>query len=83
MGKKVSRAAKAKGEGQFAGAINKSAKQIWLAGLGAFSKAQDEGNRVFNSLVKEGERAQRRARKVARKAQADAARLLKDLRPPR
>ncbi|WP_408698262.1 phasin family protein [Acinetobacter baumannii] len=30
-------------------------KQIWLAGLGAFSRAEEEGNKLFDSLVKVGE----------------------------
>ena len=42
-----------------------SANQIWLAGLGAFSKTQEEGAKVFEALVKEGEHLQKRARKVA------------------
>jgi poly(hydroxyalkanoate) granule-associated protein len=31
-----------------------SAQHIWLAGLGAFAKAQEEGSKVFENLVKEG-----------------------------
>lgn len=31
-----------------------SAHQIWLAGLGAFSKAGEEGSKLFDTLVKEG-----------------------------
>lgn len=42
-----------------------SANQIWLAGLGAFTKAQNEGGKIFESLVKEGEHVQKRARKAA------------------
>ncbi|MCD6679350.1 MAG: phasin family protein [Burkholderiaceae bacterium] len=42
--------------------IRDSAQQIWLAGLGAFAKAQDEGGRVFDTLVKEGLTLQRRTR---------------------
>jgi len=34
--------------------IKESAQQIWLAGLGAFSKAQAEGGKMFEALVKEG-----------------------------
>jgi len=34
--------------------IRDSAQQIWLAGLGAFTKAQQEGAKAFESLVKEG-----------------------------
>ena len=42
-----------------------SAHQIWLAGLGAFARAQAEGTKVFDSLVKEGEAVQARAGKAA------------------
>jgi len=31
-----------------------SANEIWLAGLGAFAKAQHEGVKIFNKLVSEG-----------------------------
>lgn len=40
--------------------IRTSAQQIWLAGLGAFSKAQAEGGRVFESLVQDGVTLQRK-----------------------
>ena len=32
-----------------------SPHQIWLAGLGAFSRAQQEGTKLFETLVKQGE----------------------------
>lgn len=35
--------------------FRKYTKQIWLAGLGAFSRAEGEGNKLFDSLVKVGE----------------------------
>ncbi len=35
--------------------LRQSAHQIWLAGLGAFAKAGEEGEKVFRSLVKAGE----------------------------
>lgn len=35
-------------------AIRDSANRIFLAGLGAFAKAQEEGSKVFDSLVDEG-----------------------------
>ncbi len=47
------------------GAIKDSAQQIWLAGLGAFSKAQAEGGKAFESLVKEGLSIQRKTQAVA------------------
>ena len=47
------------------GAIKDSAQQIWLAGLGAFSKAQAEGGKAFETLVKEGLSIQRKTQAVA------------------
>jgi poly(hydroxyalkanoate) granule-associated protein len=38
--------------------MKQSAQQIWQAGLGAFAKAQEEGGKVFDSLVKEGSKLQ-------------------------
>mgnify|MGYP003585635205 CR=1 FL=1 len=46
-------------------AVKESAQQIWLAGLGAFSKAQAEGGKVFEALVKEGTTLQRKTQTVA------------------
>ena len=51
--------------GNLAATIKESAQQIWLAGLGAFSRAQEEGNKVFESLVEEGEAIQAKTRKAA------------------
>ncbi|MFI5447158.1 phasin family protein [Polaromonas sp. UC242_47] len=50
---------------QLTGAVKESAQQIWLAGLGAFSKAQEEGGKVFETLVKEGLSIQRKTQAVA------------------
>jgi len=35
--------------------IKESARKIWLAGLGAFAVAQEEGSRLFERLVAKGE----------------------------
>ncbi|MGV8958861.1 MAG: phasin family protein [Stenotrophomonas sp.] len=35
--------------------VSESAQQVWLAGLGALSRAQAEGGKLFETLVKEGE----------------------------
>src|SRR5512146_2631803 len=35
--------------------LKESAHDIWLAGLGAFALAGEEGGRLFKSLVKKGE----------------------------
>jgi len=79
MAKKQKRSAKAKSDGQLAAAIKTSATQIWLAGLGAFAKAQVEGTKLFDSLIKEGEKVQDRAKKAALKAQADSAKFFEEL----
>ncbi len=50
---------------QLTGAVKDSAQQIWLAGLAAFTKAQTEGNKVFDTLVKEGLSIQRKTQAVA------------------
>ena len=47
-------------DSQLAKAIKESAQQIWLAGLGAFAKTQEEGQKVFHALVKEGTSIQKR-----------------------
>lgn len=48
-----------------AGTIKDSAQQIWLAGLGAFAKAQEEGGKVFDALVQEGTAVQRKTQAAA------------------
>ena len=53
-------------------AVKDSAQQIWLAGLGAFSKAQEEGGKVFDTLVKEGLSIQRKTQAVAEEKFSDA-----------
>jgi len=45
--------------------VKESAQHIWLAGMGAFSKAQEEGTKVFEALVKEGQSLQRKTQAVA------------------
>lgn len=54
-----------KSSAQLANTVKESAQQIWLAGLGAFSKAQEEGGKVFEALVREGVGIQRRTQEVA------------------
>ena len=45
--------------------ISESAQQIWLAGVGAFGRAQAEGTKLFEGLVKEGVNLEQHARKFA------------------
>lgn len=47
--------------------VQDSANQIWLAGLGAFSNAQEESEKVFESLVKQGEVFENKTSKNVRK----------------
>jgi poly(hydroxyalkanoate) granule-associated protein len=54
------------------GSIKESAQQIWLAGLGAFAKAQEEGGKVFENLVKEGVSLQRKTQAVAEERISEA-----------
>jgi poly(hydroxyalkanoate) granule-associated protein len=52
-------------DSHLANSVKESAQQIWLAGMGAFSKAQEEGTKVFESLVKEGLSLQKKTQAVA------------------
>lgn len=54
-----------KNETPVAANIRESANQIWLAGLGAFAKTQKEGEKLFKTLVKEGEKVEKRAKETA------------------
>jgi poly(hydroxyalkanoate) granule-associated protein len=49
-----------------------SSHQIWLAGLGAFSRAQQEGTKVFETLVRQGEHFQDKTKRVATETAAAA-----------
>lgn len=50
---------------QLAHTIKDSAQQIWLAGMGAFAKAQDERGKFFETLVKEGLSLQKKTQGLA------------------
>lgn len=59
----------------FAAPVVDSAREIWLAGLGAFSFAQNEsgkiieqGNKLFEKLVDEGMKLEKKGRNVAESA---------------
>jgi poly(hydroxyalkanoate) granule-associated protein len=54
------------------GSVKDSAQQIWQAGLGAFAKAQAEGTRAFEALVKEGTTLQRKTQAAAEEKISDA-----------
>ena len=61
----ASKAAASLMDSQLASSVKESAHQIWLAGMGAFSKAQEEGSKVFESLVKEGMTLQKKTQGIA------------------
>ncbi|GAA5074791.1 phasin family protein [Lysobacter panacisoli] len=58
---------------QLSRSLSESAQQIWLAGVGAFSRAQAEGTKLFDALIKEGMTLEQTARRFAG-GQADAVR---------
>ncbi len=60
-------------DSQLAQTVKDSAQQIWLAGLGAFAKAQGEGGKVFDTLIKEGVSLQRKTQAVAEEKIGDVA----------
>jgi len=47
--------------------VKESANQIWLAGLGAYSKAEEEGGKLFDSLVQDGEKLEAKTRAIVDK----------------
>ena len=62
---KSTKAATADKSHLLASSVKDTAQQIWLAGMGAFSKAQEEGTKVFEALVKEGLSLQRKTQGIA------------------
>jgi len=64
---------------QLTGTVKDSAQQIWLAGLGAFTKAQAEGGKVFEALVKEGLSIQRKTQAAAEEKITEATSKMADM----
>ena len=52
-------------DSELAKTVKDSAQNIWLAGMGAFAKAQAEGKQVFDALVREGASLQKKTQSVA------------------
>lgn len=48
-----------------------SANEIWLAGLGAFAKAQSEGKKIYDKLIDEGKDFEKLFKSVPQKAVKD------------
>jgi poly(hydroxyalkanoate) granule-associated protein len=57
-------------EHQNTGNVQDFARQIWLAGLGAFGRAQSEGGKVFDTLVQEGQTVNARTQKAVQEKTA-------------
>ncbi|MBX8574967.1 phasin family protein [Pseudomonas cichorii] len=49
------------------GEVEKYSRQIWLAGLGAYSKISNDGSKLFETLVKDGEKAEKQTKVEAEK----------------
>lgn len=52
-------------DGDVAKNVKDSAQQIWAAGLASFAKAQGEGSKVFEALVSEGLKLQKKTQSAA------------------
>lgn len=50
---------------QMSRSLVESAQHIWMAGVGAFTRAQGEGSKLFEALVKEGMTIEQTTRKLA------------------
>jgi len=56
-----------------------AAQQVWLAGLGMIAKAQEEGGKVFEALVREGLHAQHKTQSTAGERLGEAAQRMSGL----
>jgi poly(hydroxyalkanoate) granule-associated protein len=72
ISKKPAAKADAKDATPLSGSVKDSAQQIWQAGLGAFTRAQAEGSKAFEALVKEGVAMQRKTQAAAEERITDA-----------
>lgn len=60
-------AAPAKESHSWTGKIEEYSRKIWLAGLGVYSKIDADGSKLFDSLVKDGEKAEKLAKSAGNK----------------
>ena len=58
----------AKQSPSWVGKVEEYSRKIWLAGLGVYSKIDTDGSSLFDSLVKEGEKAEKLTKTGAPKA---------------
>jgi poly(hydroxyalkanoate) granule-associated protein len=62
-----------------AGSVKDSAQQIWQAGVGAFTKAQAEGTKAIEALIKEGVSMQRKTQSAAEEKLSEASSKMSSL----
>lgn len=67
-------AASVKDNNSWAGKVEEYSRKIWLAGLGVYSKIDADGSKLFDSLVKEGEKAEKLTKASAPKTTSASAR---------
>lgn len=67
-------------DAQLAGRIRESARQIWLAGLGAYTKAEEDAGRFFDRLVHEGEELENKTRGLVEKQLKTVEHKVEDVR---
>ena len=60
--------------------VEKYSRQIWLAGLGAYAKIGEDGNKLFESLVREGERTEQIVRDEVEAVKSGARSRVADVR---
>jgi poly(hydroxyalkanoate) granule-associated protein len=61
-------------------AIRESVEHVWLAGLGALALAEEEGSKLYNTLVRKGEGFEKESRTRLRKISARAESVRDDVR---
>ncbi len=49
----------AKESNSWVGKVEEYSRKIWLAGLGVYSKIDTDGSKLFDTLVKDGEKAEK------------------------
>jgi poly(hydroxyalkanoate) granule-associated protein len=63
--KQVAQASKLLGDNPLAHNVREQAQHIWLAGMGAFSEAQEKGGKAFEALINEGLKLQKKTQGIA------------------
>jgi len=59
--------------------MKESAQQIWLAGLGAFAKNQEEGKKVFEKLVDDGLSLQKKTQEALHEKVSQASEKINEM----